>query len=438
MNAIRVLLLLALMLAAGQAAAIDQEEENTAIEGSRASRMILVTFADRTIKRVAADAAGNHYRQRGYYRKSTWSTRISGQISETYRLKQINEWPVSELGVYCVVYEVGGNKQVEKVLETLRRDERIDVAQPMHLFQTMAAHYSDPYFRLQNNLQTLQIEAAHRRATGRGVKIAVVDTGVDLEHPDLEGQVTEHRDFTATEPGRFSADLHGTAVAGAIGALADNRRGIVGVAPGAELLAFKACWQAKPGTLEAACNSLTLALALNTAIRMKPHILNLSLSGPPDPLLRQLIEHALANGIIVVAAAADQAGATGGFPASMEGVIAAYSPAQTGHNALNGSGRLLLAAPGVEILTTFPRDSYNFISGSSISAAQISGVIALLLEMRPNLTGADIAALLGKSAVSAQNGENRATVMINAEAAVEQLAGARYAASEKNIFWFEP
>jgi subtilisin family serine protease len=363
--------------------------------------------------------------------------RIAGQISETYQLKQMNEWPISELGVYCVVYEVGENEPLEKVLEMLRRDGRIDSAQPMYMFHTMAAPYNDPYFRLQNNLQAMQIEAAHRRATGRAVKIAVIDTGVDLEHPDLKGQVTDYQDFTATDAGQFSADLHGTAVAGVIGALADNGRGIVGVAPNAKLSALKACWQTKPAAQEAACNSLTLALALNTAIRMKPHILNLSLTGPPDPLLRQLIERALSNGIIVVAAVADQPSAASGFPASMEGVIAAYSPAQRDNNAFNDRPQSL-SAPGVEILTTFPHDTYNFISGSSLSAAQISGVIALLLEMRPNLTSGEIAAILANSAVSVQNSGNRAAGVINAEAAIEQVSGAKYAAFEKNIFSFEP
>jgi subtilisin family serine protease len=435
MSALRAMtLLLALLFAAGQAPAENTAEENTAIQEDRAARMILVTFADSTINRLKASASGDRYQRRGYYRKSTWSTRVAGEISETYGLKQVNEWPISELGVYCVVYEAAGDESLETVLERLRRDERIDSAQAMHMFHTMGSRYSDPYYRLQNNLQTMQIEAAHRSATGRGIKIAVIDTGVDFEHPDLKGQVTDHRDFTAKDAAQFSGDLHGTAVAGVIGALAGNGEGIVGVAPDAELLAYKACWQIEAASMDAACNSLTLALALNSAIRMKPHILNLSLTGPPDPLLRQLIERALANGIIVVAAAADRTGSASGFPASMAGVIAAYSSDRLDGNAVINR-ELRLAAPGAEILTTFPHAAYNFMSGSSIAAAQLSGVIALLLELRPYLSSADIAAILGDSAASSRHAGNFAVVPIDAEAAIAQLSGAKYAASEKKYFF---
>ncbi|MGR8936114.1 MAG: S8 family serine peptidase [Gammaproteobacteria bacterium] len=430
MNAITLLLWLLLLYPSGPASASGSTEENTAIDDHRASKMILVTFTDRSINRVAADAAGSRYRQRGYSRGSTWSARIAEQIAETYRLTQINAWPISELGVYCVVYEVGADASIETVLEALQRDSRIDLAQPMHLFHTLAAHYSDPYFPLQNNLEMLQIEAAHRKATGQGITVAVIDTGVDVEHPDLKGQVAEHRDLTGADGKSFSDDLHGTAVAGAIGALADNGRGIVGIAPDAELSVFKACWPAKPGALQAACNSLTLALALNHAITLKPHILNLSLSGPPDPLLRQLLERAMASGIIVVAAAAEVAEKNGGFPASMPGVIAVYAPAQI---TVNSMSRNLLTAPGEAILTTFPHDTYNFISGSSIAAAQLSGVAALLLEVRPESSSADILAVLNSSAASVHMSGGRTVAMINAEAAITRLLGIRLAVHEKKI-----
>jgi subtilisin family serine protease len=436
MNALRTaFLLLALLLAVRQAPAKDAAaEENTAIEGDRAARMILVTFADSTINRVKSDASGNRYQRRGYYRKSTWSTRVADEISATYRLKQVNEWPISELGVYCVVYEAAGNEPLEAVLETLRRDERIDSAQAMYMFHTMGNRYRDPYYRLQDNLRTMQIEAAHRSATGRGIKIAVIDTGVDFEHPDLKGQIAEHRDFTAQNAAQFSGDLHGTAVAGVIGALAGNGEGIVGVAPNAEILALKACWQTAAVTLDAACNSLTLALALNTAIRMKPHILNLSLTGPPDPLLKQLLEKALANGIIVVAAA-DQTGTASGFPASLPGVIAAYAAEQTGNPPLTGQ-KLRLAAPGSEIVTTFPHGAYSFMSGSSIAAAQLSGVIALLLELHAELTADVVAGILSAGTASRPNETKRTATLapVNAEAAIMQLSATKYAASEKKHF----
>ena len=104
-----------------------------------------------------------------------------------------------------------------------------------------------------------------------------------------------------------------------IAATANNDIGIVGVAPGAEIYALKACWQQPPGAREAVCNSYTLAKAVDFAILQGAQVLNFSLAGPPDPLLGRLIGQALSRGIVVVAA--DGGTAAQGFPASYKGVI---------------------------------------------------------------------------------------------------------------------
>ena len=155
---------------------------------------------------------------------------------------------------------------------------------------------------MQTGFQSLGIAELHKSSTGQGVRIALIDTGVDVDHPDLKGQIS-YSENVAPEPSDHNlAEIHGTAVAGVLSARADNGIGIAGIAPEAEILAFRACWPDKPGSLAARCNSFTLALALNQAIRMNSRIINLSLSGPEDPLLKMLIEKALSEGIIVIAA----------------------------------------------------------------------------------------------------------------------------------------
>ena len=198
---------------------------------SRAERRILVTFADRSINRAPLGDITSHYRKRGNYRSSTWSKRTAAGLAEAYGLKEITGWPITTLGVYCAVYEIPENQSVEQVMDRLSKDERVEVVQKMHLFRTLKEGYSDPYFNLQAGLRSMEITAAHRWATGHNVTVAVVDSGVDIHHPDLSGQVVQAQDFVVDTPSLGDGDIHGTAVAGIIAALADNGQGIVGIAP---------------------------------------------------------------------------------------------------------------------------------------------------------------------------------------------------------------
>jgi subtilisin family serine protease len=177
---------------------------------------------------------------------------------------------------------------------------------------------------------------------------------------------------------------------------ANNGTGIVGIAPDSKVLALKSCWPLTKGSIDAVCNSFTLALAINKAIALNVDILNLSLSGQQDPLLDQLIRKAIDKGIIVVAASefSEQAD---NFPASMTNVIGV----QTNEVSDSMAGiKQRISAPGTEILTTFPKSSYDFISGSSFSAAHISGMVALLLENNAELKTNEISKILKTTKIS--------------------------------------
>ena len=325
-----------------------------------------------------------------------WSQR-TGELADAYRLRTVSAWTLATLGEQCVVFEIPRNRSIEDILRRLSSDPRVESAQAIATFETLASpeSYNDPYAKLQHSVQTLHLEQAHHVATGKGVRIAVIDTGVDLNHPDLQGRIVKASNFVDRSQQAFTSDIHGTAVAGVIAAATNNQVGIVGVAPQAEIFALKACWQKGPGTREAVCDSYTLAKALDFAIVQGAQILNFSLAGPSDPLLARLLRMALARGIVVVAADAGDGGPS--FPATLEGVLGVQGVDDDGRQRARSPSRGALGAPGVDILSTVPHASYDFFSGSSLAAAQVSGIAALLLEREPKLTPSQVASLIRRT-----------------------------------------
>ncbi|MEQ1544199.1 S8 family serine peptidase [Methyloglobulus sp.] len=386
------------------------------LDQRNADRLLLVTFSDNTINSIKGTASPTSYRRRGDYRSSTWSERVANQLADDYGLEKLAEWPMSEVGAQCVVYKVSDKTTVVSAIERLSKDDRVDIVQSMNVFKTKAQSYNDPYFKLQTNLQQMQIGLAHGRATGQDIIIGMIDTGVDLDHPDLAGQISKNQNFAKDISASFSTDKHGTAVAGVMVARRDNAKGIIGVAPNAKLVVLKACWPDKADAIEAICNSFTLALAINTAIKTGVDVLNMSLTGPQDPLLTLLLNKAIANGIIVVAADTGFADSVESFPASLKDVISVQSIKQP--VSVPDSLAESVAAPGDKILTTLPHGTYDFISGSSIAAAEVSGVIALLLELKQDLTVAEVHTILHKSKVMPKGG---IIAGVNANVAVNAL-----------------
>lgn len=316
---------------------------------------------------------------------------VISDMAQEYSLIQVSSWPIAMLGIHCYVFAVKDNVSPGLVVSRLQLDPRVESAQPMYTFEVMATKYDDPYLKLQHGVQSLHVEGAHRYATGKGVNVAVIDSGVDINHLDLHDRIIKNKNFVSKN--ELQGEIHGTAVTGVIAAKAGNQEGIVGIAPDVNILALKACWQKKQGNGEAVCSSFTLAKAINFALKEKANVINMSLSGPNDPLLTRLIEKALDLGVVVVAAKNDKNNKYT-FPASVPGVIGVsgdkLSPATR-----RASG--ILPAPGRDILTTIPKDSYDFLSGNSLAAAHITGIISLLLEQRPELSQQQIQQLLHKA-----------------------------------------
>lgn len=305
------------------------------------------------------------------------------RLSRTYGLKRVADWPLGSLNIRCLVFEVSDPGQRAATIAALSRERYVESAQEVSAFFTSAdpagaqtaSAYNDPYKNLQHSLNEMQIPESHRWATGRGVRVAVIDTGSDTRHPELRDRITGIRNFVDRDSEAFNGDIHGTAVTGVIAAVSNNGAGLVGVAPEADILSLKACWHRSNAAADAICNSFTLAKALNFAIDQQVDVINLSLGGPTDPLLSRLVSKALEQNILVVGAATPKW--PGGFPVGVDGVIGVTnSDAQQGQ---------LVNAPGTQVLSTSPANQYDFFTGSSFSTAQVSGVTALIRQRKPHL-----------------------------------------------------
>lgn len=359
---------------------------------SDAERQIVITIREASTPLASSPGSTpKSYGDRSRYRPSGYVRRLTNQIAREYGLTWVAEWRIQLLDVHCVVFGAPDSEARSDALRRLQKDPRIESAQPMHEFHTATSiTYNDPYFPLQKSVETLRVPEAQHWSQGRGVRLAVIDTGVDTNHPDLAGRVRVSRNFVDKDNKAFRGDAHGTAVAGIIAAAVNNGVGIIGVAPEVELMALKACWH-WTASAPAACNTLTLAEALAFAIAKDAAIINLSLTGPNDPLLKRLIEVALARGTIVIGADARRSAVDSAFPVSINGVLAV-----TDADADAGSEEL--AAPGREILTLVPAGHYDYLSGVSLSSAMVSGIVALLLERDRKLTAPQIQALLKRTA----------------------------------------
>lgn len=386
-------------------------------------RQILLTVPEPVRAGAALSGEPNrrYLRRRGYGAPPAID-RTLDELAREHGLERLDGWSITSLGVYCEVFEVPENVELQNVIDLLMNDPRVDLVQRMNVFETLSSHYDDPYADLQTAVSQLGIEEAHQLATGKGVTVAVIDSAIDASHPDLRGHIYRRHDLTAADVSG-GGEVHGTAVAGVIASTANNNEGIVGVAPDVRIAALRACWSVDPARSAARCSSFSLAQALELALSIAPAAINLSLGGPSDPLLARLLREALRRGIVVVAAGA-AVGREELFPASYPGVIVAHAlqPSQS------PTSRYELSAPGTEILTTVPGAGYAFLSGNSLAAAYVSGVIALLAERDSSIDSEAIATLLTETTADSAAGSS-----ISACGALERLTKIQICARRVNV-----
>lgn len=257
------------------------------------------------------------------------------------------------------------------------------------------------------NIKTRVEEAKKEGFTGKGVKIAILDTGVDRTHPDLK--IAGGACFLTYCPNSFQDDNgHGTHVAGIIGAQ-NNSIGIVGVVPDAEIYALK--------VLDYDGIGLTSKVieGIEWAIEHDIDIINLSLSSPsPDYALKVILDKAYNEGMLIVSAAGNNGTPSGAentveYPAKYASVIgvASLTEANVRHESSATGQEVEISAPGVKIFSTIPKsadhdgyvDGYTWMTGTSMAAPFVTGILAQYKQQYPSKTNVELRNMLAAHAV---------------------------------------
>ncbi|MEU0149338.1 type VII secretion-associated serine protease mycosin [Streptomyces sp. NPDC006288] len=266
-------------------------------------------------------------------------------------------------------------------------------------------------------LEALHTERAWQTTKGRGITVAVLDTGVDDAHPDLAGQVLPGKDLIGlgAERGERSWALHGTAMAGIIaghGSGPGRGDGVLGVAPEAQILPVRVILESNDPSRAEARKSRGAALAdgIRWATDQGADVINLSLgddskSAHPEPGEDAAVQYALGKGVSVVASAGNsgEKGDRVSYPAAYPGVIAAAAVDRYGTHAAFSTRRwyATVSAPGVDVVVANPDQHYYIEWGTSAASAFVSGAVALVRAAHPGLSPAQIKTLLADTARNA-------------------------------------
>jgi subtilisin family serine protease len=314
------------------------------------------------------------------------------ELSQGFGLDGDTLYTSNLLGMRVVRFRIPDTRSIADVVQQLSGDARVQLAQPHYVFTANQAA-AKPLPIPQYAPQKLHLDEAHKLAQGNRVKVAIIDTAIDQSHPVFGGAIAAT--FDALGETKPQAELHGTSIAGIVSARAE----LTGVAPLASIFAVRAF----SGTAASSAQSYTLAIlkGLDWAVLNGARVVNMSFSGPNDPLLGQAIAAAVKQGVVIVAAAGNGGpDAPPAYPGAFPNVIAvtAIDSKDGLYKSANRGTYIAIAAPGVDIIGAAPKAAYELSSGTSMAAAHVTGIVALMLEKNPKLTPKDVRDALSKSA----------------------------------------
>ncbi|GEM_PF-6797720 len=313
-------------------------------------------------------------------------------------------------GYYLLHLKPGSD--VLRVRDYLRTYKEIGIPQPNYAASAQVVPNDSLYSQYLWGPKKIGMEQAWDITQGsKDVIVAVVDTGVDYTHEDLPTDIIKGKDFVNNDSDPIDDNGHGTHLAGTIGAIANNSKGITGISWNAKIMAVKVLDNQGKGFTDA------ISSGVKYAVDNGAKVVNLSLtadsttpcSQSSDPLWADAVKYAIDRGVVVVAAAGNQSGEATNAPASCEGAISvgAIDVNDARGSFSNYGDRVDIAAPGVNVLSTRASNcqanwcnsgiiggKYIAINGTSMATPHVAAVASLLLAMKSNLTPAQVRACI--------------------------------------------
>jgi subtilisin family serine protease len=312
-------------------------------------------------------------------------------LQRRFRLTRIESQRFQLSNTTLYRWRIPDRRSVAAVVRSLEGDRLVASAQPNYLFTLQENEALGTDSAAQYGIAKLQLPQAHALSRGENVLVAVIDSAIDVNHPDLSGSVAASFDALS---GSTAPHKHGTAIAGLIAAHGK----LLGTAPDAKILAVRAF---DPKDASAEGTTFNILKGIDWAATHGARVINMSFAGPPDPAIHRSLEATRRKGIVLVAAAGN-AGANSPplYPAADPNVIA-VSATDVNDKLFEQSSRgrhIALAAPGAQVLVAIPDGGYDVSSGTSYSAAEVSGIVALMLQRKPNLTPDQVRSVLRATA----------------------------------------
>ncbi|WP_397540053.1 S8 family peptidase [Rummeliibacillus pycnus] len=295
-----------------------------------------------------------------------------------------------------LVVKVKNKKNLQQTIQKFQKNKKVisvGLSPKYQLSGTVDPKVSEQYMH-----SLLKTADAQKLAGKSQVKVAVIDTGIDHNHPELKGSIIKRTNII-NPMNSSTPDIHGTHVAGIIAGKKDNGIGGYGIDPAAKILSLDV-FDGGFWTFD-----YTIANAILEAVDEGADVINMSLGGSvPSEVLKEAIDKAISKGVVVVAAAGNEASDMAVYPAKYEGVISVGS--------INKEKKLSdyssygpstdVVAPGEDVYSTFydPQKGSTFtkLSGTSMASPVVAGTAALLLSKHPNLKPAEVEYILKKTA----------------------------------------
>lgn len=311
------------------------------------------------------------------------------EIADSADLGVLSQRRSDLLDAFLVRFLILDGRNVSQVTLELANDDRVDTVSPQHIFDLQAGDVESSRFAPQKIL----LQEVGGAYTGKSIRVAVIDTAVDENHPSLQDAIEATFDAM---PDKSTIDRsHGTSISGLIA----GRRSVRGVAPDAQLLIARVFDDFGRGKSSGTASHLIDAL--DWAVEQNANVINMSFAGPRNGVFSKALAAAAGRGITLVAAAGNNGPrAPAAYPAAEPSVLAvtATDVDDRIYSNANAGDYVFIAAPGVDVVVPTPGGSVDVVQGTSFAGAFVTGIVALLLQKEPRRSPGDVARDLSQAA----------------------------------------